>query len=302
MWKSELTKLGSSIPVPSVQDVAKEAIGTVPLRYQRPDQDPPFTSINTCSPPELQVPVIDMLRFFSGDFMDVELEKLHHACKAWGFFQLINHGMSSSLVDKVKKGIKGLFNLAIEEKKKLWQRPGDLEGFGQAFVVSKDQKLDWGDMFFMTALPTHLRKPHLFPNLPLPFRDDIEAYSAELRNVASKILAFQAKALGMEAEDMRIFEGGWHALRMNYYPPCLQPELAIGLSPHSDVVGITILLQINEMEGLQIRKDGAWVPIKPLPDAFVVNIGDIMEDPRVCLIVCHFQMIARRKLQLVKVN
>ncbi|XP_007025218.2 PREDICTED: protein SRG1 [Theobroma cacao] len=274
--ESELTKLGSSIPVPSVQEVAKEALGRVPQQYQRPDQDPPFTSIDTCSPQ--QVPVIDMLKLLSGDhFMDVELEKLHYACKEWGFFQLINHGVSKSLVDKVKKGIQGLFNLPMEEKKKLWQREGDLEGFGQAFVVSEEQKLDWGDMFFMTALPTHLRKPYLFPNLPLPFRDDIEAYSAELRDLALKILAFQAKALGMDPNDLSIFEEGWQAFRMNYYPPCPQPELAIGLSPHSDAVGITILLQINEMEGLQIRKDGAWVPIKPLPDAFVVNIGDIME-------------------------
>ena len=73
-------------------------------------------------------------------------------------------------MDKVKKGIQGLFNLPMEEKKKLWQRPGDLEGFGQVFVVSEEQRLDWGDTFHMTALPTHLRKPHLFPNLPLPFR------------------------------------------------------------------------------------------------------------------------------------
>ncbi|GMJ00688.1 hypothetical protein like AT4G25310 [Hibiscus trionum] len=131
--------------------------------------------------------------------MDVELEKLHHACKHCGFFQLRNHGVSSSLVEKVKKGIQGLFNLPVEEKK-LWQRPGEIEGFGQSFVVSEEQKLDWGDMFFITCHP--------------------------------------------------------------------QPEL---------VIGITILLQINEMESLQIKKDGAWVPIKPLPDAFVVNVGDLLE-------------------------
>ena len=86
------------------------------------------------------------------------------------FAQLINHGVSTSLVEKVKVGIKELFNLAMEEKKKLWQLPGDLEGFGQAFVVSEEQKLDWGDMFYMLTLPTRLRKPHLFPKLPLPFR------------------------------------------------------------------------------------------------------------------------------------
>lgn len=98
--ESELTKLGSSIPVPSVQEVAKEALGRVPQRYQRPDQDPPFTSIDTCSPQ--QVPVIDMLKLLSGDhFMDVELEKLHYACKEWGFFQVHHCVISLSKVEIV---------------------------------------------------------------------------------------------------------------------------------------------------------------------------------------------------------
>jgi isopenicillin N synthase-like dioxygenase len=87
-----------------------------------------------------------------------------------------------------------------------------------------------------------------------------------------------AKALRMEYNDMKnLFEDGWQSIRMNYYPPCPQPELAIGLNAHSDAVGLTILLQLNEMEGLQIRKDGMWIPVKPIPNAFIVNIGDILE-------------------------
>ncbi|KAF8391143.1 hypothetical protein HHK36_023444 [Tetracentron sinense] len=106
----------------------------------------------------------------------------------------------------------------------------------------------------------------------------MEAYSSELKNLAMNILERMAKALKMEAKEMReLFEEGWQAMRMNYYPPCPQPELVIGLTPHSDAVGLTFLLQLNEMEGLQIRKDGRWVPVKPLPDAFIVNIGDILE-------------------------
>ena len=66
-------------------------------------------------------------------------------------------------------------------------------------------------------------------------------------------------------------------MRMNYYPPCPQPELVMGLNAHSDAAALTILLQINEMEGPQIRKDGRWIPIKPLPNAFIVNVGDILE-------------------------
>ncbi|KAF3449835.1 hypothetical protein FNV43_RR05914 [Rhamnella rubrinervis] len=210
--------------------------------------------------------------------MDSELEKLHLACKEWGFFQVINHGVSTSLVDSVKGGVEGFFNMEVEEKSRFGQKAGEKEGFGQVFVTSEEQKLVWADMFFLTTLPTHLRKPHLFPNLPNPFRDSLEAYSSQLKNIAHKILYLMAKALKMNPNDMKdLFEEGWQSMRMNYYPPCPQPDLVIGLNNHSDAVGLTILLQINDKEGLQIRKDGIWIPIKPIPNAFIVNIGDILE-------------------------
>ena len=78
--------------------------------------------------------------------------------------------MSTSLLENVKMGVNEFYNLPIEEKKKFSQKEGDVEGYGQAFVMSEEQKLDWADMFFMVTLPSHMRKPHLFPKLPLPFR------------------------------------------------------------------------------------------------------------------------------------
>ncbi|KAK4589392.1 hypothetical protein RGQ29_020104 [Quercus rubra] len=274
MEEIKVTNMGSSLPVPCVQELAKEALTTVPPRYVRLDQDPPFVSEKLSEILEFSITEI----LTSKDLMDKELEKLHHACKHWGFFQLINHGVSISLLENVKLGIQEFFNLPMEEKKKFSQQTGDIEGFGQAFVVSEEQKLDWADLFYMITLPVHLRKPHLFPKLPLPFRDTLEAYSLDLKALAMKILNLMAKALKMEAVDMKVlFEEGHQAMRMNYYPPCPQPELAIGLNAHSDAVGLTILLQINEMEGLQIRQNGMWIPVKPLQNAFVVNIGDILE-------------------------
>lgn len=84
--------------------------------------------------------------------------------------QLVNHGVSSSLMEKVKSEIRAFFDLPMEEKKKFEQEEGDLEGYGQAFVVSEEQKLDWADILYMITLPTHLRKPHLFPKLPASLR------------------------------------------------------------------------------------------------------------------------------------
>lgn len=73
-------------------------------------------------------------------------------------------------MEKVRKEVQEFFGLPMEEKRKFWQKPGDVEGFGQAFVVSEEQKLDWDDIFFLTTQPVDMRKPHLFPNLPTPFR------------------------------------------------------------------------------------------------------------------------------------
>ncbi|XP_065879864.1 protein SRG1-like [Euphorbia lathyris] len=273
----EFARPGSSLEVSFVQDLAKKSLITVPPRYLRPDQDSPILP-NTDSVP--QVPVIDMGRLYSEEFMKFELEKLHNACKDWGFFQLINHGVSASLVEKVKMEIQEFLDLPMEEKKKkYWQKPGEMEGFRKAFVKSEEQKLDWVDAFCMITLPHNLRKPYLFPELLLPFRDILEEYTGEMENLALKILNFIARAVGIKTEEMKeIFKEGYQQMRMNYYPPCPQPELVMGLNHHTDDIGgLTIVLQVNEVEGLHIKKDGKWVPIKPLPNAFIINIGDMIE-------------------------
>ncbi|KAJ1430563.1 Non-heme dioxygenase N-terminal domain [Sesbania bispinosa] len=158
----------TSLAVPFVQEIAKEALTTVPERYVRPHHERPILCTTTTPLP--QVPVIDLSKLLSQDLKGPELERLHHACKDWGFFQLVNHGVSNSLLENVKKGAQEFFNLPTEEKKKFQQREGDVEGYGQLFVVSEEQKLEWGDVFFMHTLPQEKRKPHLLPNFPVPFR------------------------------------------------------------------------------------------------------------------------------------
>ncbi|GLT50657.1 hypothetical protein SLA2020_241360, partial [Shorea laevis] len=99
----------------------------------------------------------------------------------------------------------------------------------------------------------------------------------EMKNLAFMMLDQMGRALKMDAEEKRVlFTDGVQSMRMNYYPPCPEPEMAIGFTPHSSADALTILFQLNQTEGLQIQKDGRWIPIKPLPNAFVVNIGDIM--------------------------
>ncbi|KAG7621738.1 Non-hem dioxygenase N-terminal domain [Arabidopsis suecica] len=221
----------SSIIVPSVQEMVKEKmITTVPPRYVRSDQD--VAEIAVDSGLRNQIPIIDMSLLCSSTSMDSEIDKLDSACKEWGFFQLVNHGMESSFLNKVKSEVQDFFNLPMEEKKNLWQQPDEIEGFGQVFVVSEEQKLDWADMFFLTMQPVRLRKPHLFPKLPLPFRDTLDMYSAEVKSIAKILLGKIAVALKIKPEEMdKLFvdELG-QRIRLNYYPRCPEPDKVIGLT------------------------------------------------------------------------
>jgi isopenicillin N synthase-like dioxygenase len=120
-------------------------------------------------------------------------------------------------------------------------------------------------------------------------------YSLELKKLSVTIIEFMTKALKIQtSEILDFFEDGVQSMRMNYHPPCPQPEQVIELNPHSDVAALTILLQVNEMDGLQIRKDGMWIPIKPLSEAFVINIGDMFEvtNPNQD---CNFHVLFRQK-------
>ncbi|KAL6991355.1 hypothetical protein U1Q18_009469, partial [Sarracenia purpurea var. burkii] len=82
----KLWKLGGSLPVPNVQELAKEPLKTVPPRYVRLDQDNPvvFDTVNYLP----QIPIIDLQNLLCGDDdVNSEFQKLDLACKDWGFFQ-----------------------------------------------------------------------------------------------------------------------------------------------------------------------------------------------------------------------
>lgn len=65
--------------------------------------------------------------------------------------------------------------------------------------------------------------------------------------------------------------------RCNYYPPCPNPEKAIGLIAHTDsTLG---LVQLGDVAGLQIFKDDKWISVNPRKgeNTLCVNVGDYIE-------------------------
>lgn len=96
--------------------------------------------------------------------------------------------------------------------------------------------------------------------------------------LAMRLLELIAMSLRLQPgrfEDF--FKDHTSSLRLNHYPPCPcpSPHLALGVG-HKDPGVLTILTQ-DEVGGLQVKRksDSQWVGIKPIANAYVVNVGDV---------------------------
>lgn len=78
-------------------------------------------STTDISDDELQIPVIDLQGFESCR----PAELLNNICKAsmtWGFFQMVNHGISKSVMEKMIEGIKSFHEQPKEVKMEWYSR------------------------------------------------------------------------------------------------------------------------------------------------------------------------------------
>ncbi|KAH9608428.1 hypothetical protein KSS87_013204 [Heliosperma pusillum] len=260
----------------NINDVQELKNSIIPDRFVRDVDERPLlpTLSNTILN---QVPIIDLAKISNGDLS--EISNLALACQDWGFFQVINHDIGEKLLESIEKMAMEFFMLPLQEKQKYQMTAGAFQGYGQAFVFSDQQKLDWCNMFALGVNPPFIRNPNLWPTKPPNFSETIELYQSEIGKLCKKVLRYIAMSLNVRAEVFEeIFGEVVQAIRMNYYPPCPRPDLVLGLSPHSDGSAITILHQKKDSSvGLQFLKDGNWVSLQPVPNSLVVNIGDTIE-------------------------
>ncbi|XP_039117797.1 protein SRG1-like [Dioscorea cayenensis subsp. rotundata] len=239
-----------------------------PLRYIWRDSDEPVDDV----PP---IPAVHLGR-------PDEAEQIKTAIQSWGMFQVIEHGMTPSFLDEVRDVTKAFFELPRDEKQKYSNMKNgnfQFEGYGNDEVATEDQILDWNDRLFLTVQPEDIRKLELWPENPSSFRVVLSEFSTKTRKLLDDVLKAMAKSLELD-EDSFIRQFGDRPLldaRFNNYPCCRRPDLVIGVKPHSDSSGLTIILPDKDVEGLQVMKDGVWVKIITDPHALIVNMGDQME-------------------------
>ncbi|XP_057507602.1 protein DOWNY MILDEW RESISTANCE 6-like [Actinidia eriantha] len=244
---------------------------SLPESYVRPESERPnLSQVKDCE----NVPIIDL----GCEDLTRIVQQIADACHQYGFFQVINHGISMETVDKMLQVANEFFLLPMEEKMKLYSDdPAKTMRLSTSFNVKKEKVHNWRDYLRLHCYPLDQYVPE-WPSNPPSFKEIVSKYCREVRELGLRLEEHIAESLGLERQHIRnvLGEQGQH-MAVNFYPPCPEPELTYGLPGHTDPNALTILLQDFQVSGLQVLKDGKWTAVKPHPNAFVVNIGDQLQ-------------------------
>ncbi|KAL0402915.1 UNVERIFIED_CONTAM: putative 2-oxoglutarate-dependent dioxygenase [Sesamum radiatum] len=262
-------------PIVRVQSLSDSGIHTIPERYVKPPEARP--ALVSSLDDNANIPLIDLGGLLDDTLQESTLRHVSDACREWGFFQVVNHGVRPELMDQAREVWRGFFHEPMEVKQGYANSPTTYEGYGSRLGVEKGAVLDWSDYYFLHYLPINLRDFNKWPSLPNSLREVIAEYSAQVVRLGGVLLKILSINLGLQEEFLQNAFGGADVgacLRVNFYPKCPQPDLTLGLSPHSDPGGLTFLLPDQLVPGLQVRRGDGWITVKPAPHAFIVNIGD----------------------------
>lgn len=226
------------------------------------------------------MPVID-LKGLEGSERRRTMAQLKDAAENWGFFQIVNHGLSLELIEKLKRLTHEYHDKHLNPKfeqsdlvKKVAEAASDPEAREELL-----HKADWETVFFVQHLPTS-NTQQIDPPLSDEFQSVITEYEVKAAGLAERLLNLFCENLGLEEgyikEAFSGANGPFMGTKFARYPSCPRSDAVKGLRTHTDAGGIILVVQ-DDIPGLQFLKDGEWVDVLPVPDSIFVNTGDQLE-------------------------
>ncbi|OIW04487.1 hypothetical protein TanjilG_24184 [Lupinus angustifolius] len=259
--------------VERVQILALDELKELPSQFIREANERPE---NTKAMEGINVPVISLSQ--PHHFLVKEITQV---ASEWGFFLLTDHGISPTLIQRLQEVGHEFFALPQMDKEAYANDPsmGRFEGYGTKMTKNFEEKLEWVDYYFHLMAPLSRVNYNMWPQNPACYREITEDYSKEMLRVTNKVLELLSEGLGLESKVLKSSLGNEEIeleMKINMYPPCPQPELALGVEPHTDMSALTLLIP-NDVPGLQVWKDNNWVAVNYLHNALFVHIGDQLE-------------------------
>lgn len=249
---------------------------------------------------EHELPVIDVSGWSRDDAARRSIaEQVDDACRTFGFFHVVGHGVPRATIDAMLDACDGLFDRPAAEKAAYTAPPEVNRGYSpvgaeslayslgvdsppdlfEAFNVARDD-VDESDPA-VAAERHRIFAPNVWPERPASFRPAVTAYFDAVADLALRLTRIFCVALGMPED--HIADRCRHpteTLRMIRYrrepemPDPVEGQLRMGA--HTDY-GIVTVLHGDPVPGLEVLgPDGEWWPVIPSRDAYVINLGDLL--------------------------
>ncbi|KAJ1277404.1 hypothetical protein BS78_04G001300 [Paspalum vaginatum] len=296
--ETETVQLPTPMPLPMgrVEALSASGLSAIPPEYVRPADEraglgDAFDLARTHAHDDTvpRIPVVDISPFLldpaaEGAAAAACVEAVRAAAADWGVMHIAGHGIPADLMDRLRAAGAAFFALPIHAKEAYANDPaaGRLQGYGSRLATNASGHREWEDYLFHLVQPDRLADHARWPAHPPDYVAVTRDFASRVRGLASTLLAVLSLGLlgpgrgdALEKElitDLDLLL----QLKINYYPRCPQPELAVGVEAHTDVSALSFILH-NGVPGLQVLHDGRWVTARDEPGTIIVHVGDALE-------------------------
>lgn len=240
----------------------------------------------------LAVPVVDLAPFLraSGEARRAAAREFGRAMEESGFATIVGHGVPDALVRGMYGAARAFFALPEDEKRR--HTPPEqtkARGYLPLKIESVAATLDGRtppDLCEALVFASIQREragqglPNIWPAQPAQLAPTVNAYFDAMLQLARTLMRVSALALELPEDWFdEVYREPSLTLRfVNYPDQAEEPEPGqLRYGAHHDYGGLTVLRQDEAPGGLQVcDREGRWHDVAPHPQAFVINVGDLM--------------------------
>ncbi|PRQ25908.1 putative deacetoxyvindoline 4-hydroxylase [Rosa chinensis] len=257
-----------------VKGIVHSGLTKIPPIFVHPPEELQRNNMNH----DFRVPMIDLKGLDQSTERRKEvINEMSKAAEAWGFFQIVNHGVPLEVMEEVLKSVRRFHEQPHETKVEWYSRDFKKKAFN--YFSNGDLKAStqagWRDSFsWQLQFPEDEGNSQALPQV---CRREIVEYGKHMTQLQEKLSELLSEALGLSTDylsSLGCFKST--SLVGHYYPVCPEPHLTLGASKHSDISFLTLLLQ-DSVGGLQVLHQNVWVDVPPVQGALVANLGDLMQ-------------------------